>query len=574
MSPRGQTLALAGLTMLLIAVMVFLTIAIGVRIHERQELQTAADGAAYSQAVATARAFNAVSAENRVLIAQLSSIAAAQSMLSWVGFYHGTLNQARDALWDMVAQRAACDADTLNAAVDAIKAEDRRLIEIFEKPGCGYGGRLGYDNLSAEYIRTDLYQTALDVADNQRQLYHDMIEQLPAIAEQVALEASASDPFAASGEEFRVAPLHRVTGEERRFAVEEKQKKPIDMVRAVMATRGQDPFVSARADNLRTAGVSGAEFIRRRLQRVIGPPLVVNVTNYGTSYFGDDGPQRASWLDGETIGYDGMLLHGAKWVKWRRVSTHEDLLVWGAWAEDTGRFSFSWPGGPVGCRIRIAGEDSFGYLLTTGPNDDRDNHMWRRGNIGFGDYREYNGADVPEHVHPECWPSPRHSFNKEPPFAASPIAIWPVFTDYDADRIDDGRDSQLDAFAQPKTMVAMRRDYAARRIAGLDPDPWELSFRFGFSATGSELDVTADRSGFDHAIALSSGFVYYHRNNHFREPPNFLNPFWRATLTASDVDERFRPRGADARRTLEDFSEGRAAETLQRLTRAGYEAVP
>jgi len=575
---RGQTLVLGALTMLLIAIGVFMTLAISVRIHERQELQTAADAAAYSQAVATARAFNAVSAENRVLVAQLASIAAAQSILSWVGYYHGTLNQARDALFDIRSQGSACGGSMFDSAIDAIMAEDRRLIEVWEKPGCGYGGQLGYDNLSAEYIRTDLYETALDVADNQRQLYRDMTAQLPDIAERVAVQASVSDPFAATGEEFRVHARSNVTRRERRDAVEEKQTRPIDMVRATMATRGQDPFVSSREANHRTGGLSGADFIERRLQLVIGSasPLRVRVTDYGTSYFGDDGPLYDWW--GERDGYDGMPLRGVQWLEWKRVDSREDLLVWGAWAQDSGRFWFDWVA-PSGCNVPTATEDSFGYIVTTGPNDHRDNHMWRRGNQGFGDYREWN--DELGHVHPPCWPSPRHSFKRVPPFAASPIAIWPVFTDFDADRLDRSRASQEDAFGQPKTMVSMRRDYAARSaVQGLKRDPWELSFRFGFRPAGGEIDLTSDRedranrSGFVHAVALASGFVYYHRKSHFREPPNFLNPFWRATLTASDVDERFRDRGADAVRTLRDFGEPAAANTLEQLTRTSFEAVP
>ncbi|MBL8957966.1 MAG: hypothetical protein JNK82_44735 [Myxococcaceae bacterium] len=573
---RGQNMVLGALTMLVIALGVFLTLAISVRIHERQELQIAADAAAYSQAVATARAFNSVSAENRVLVAQLASIAAAQSILSWVGFYHGTLNQARDALWD-IQRQSACGGTMFNDAVARIMAEDRRLIEIWEKPGCGYGGRMGYDNLSAEYIRTDLYETALDIADNQRQLYRDMTQQLPQIADEIALQASASDPFAATGEEFRVHAGSRVTRRERQSAVEELQRRPIDMLRATMATRGQDPFVSSREANHRSGGLSGGDFIAARLQLVIGDtsPLRVRVSDFGTSYFGDDGPQYL-W-PGERDGYDGLMLRGVQWLKWKRVDTQEDLLAWGAWAQDSGRFWFEWVSPPPGCNIPTATEDSFGYLVTTGPNDRRDNHMWRRGNIGFGDYREWND---PAHVLPACWPSPRHTFRRVPPFAASPLAIWPVYTDFDADRLDDGRTSQEDAFGQPKTMVAMRRDYAARRRLPNERDPWELSFNFGFSPAGQRLDLTSDREerasrrGFEHAVALASGFVYYHRKSHFREPPNFLNPFWRATLTASDVDERYAARGADALRTLRDFGESSAASTLDQLMRTNFEAVP
>jgi hypothetical protein len=256
-------MVLGALTLMLIALMVFITLAISVRIHERQDLQTAADAAAFSQAVATARAFNAVSAENRVLVAQMSSVAAAQSMLSWIAFYHGVLNQARDALGGAggLNRQPACGA--FGPAVDNIMAEDTRLIRLFEeKPSrCNYDGRDGLDALSAEYVRTDLYETALIIADNQRELYGDMVAELPNISTRIARAAATSDPFASTNQEFEVESRHRVTDCERdgcgsvRGVVVAQQQKPFDMVRATMATRGQDPFVSSRPRKLAHQGV-------------------------------------------------------------------------------------------------------------------------------------------------------------------------------------------------------------------------------------------------------------------------------------------------------------------------------
>jgi len=47
-------------------------------------------------------------------------------------------------------------------------------------------------------------------------------------------------------------------------------------------------------------------------------------------------------------------------------------------------------------------------------------------------------------------------------------------------------------------------------------------------------------------VALSAGLAYYHRprpaaeGGGWREPPNFLNPFWRATLVSPEgaVDDK------------------------------------
>ena len=178
MGTRGQTLVLFSLTMLLISLMVLTTVSIGMRVKERAELQTVADAAAYSEAVVTARSFNAISVMNRVLIAEMSSVAAAQSLMSWAGFYHGTLNQARDLLLDLTATAAPqCDAALLDARQRIIR-EDRRLIDIWEPLKGGYEGKLGYDPRTANYLRSVLYATALQIAEDQKAIFKEMMFQV------------------------------------------------------------------------------------------------------------------------------------------------------------------------------------------------------------------------------------------------------------------------------------------------------------------------------------------------------------------------------------------------------------
>src|SRR5690606_11737350 len=115
----------------------------------------------------------------------------------------------------------------------------------------------------------------------------------------------------------------------------------------------------------------------------------------------------------------------------------------------------------------------------------------------------------------------------------------------------DERHAVVNLHGQPKSMVNIRRDHGARTT----PDPWELRFRFDFSrdqVAGQRIDLRDERAGFRRATAIATGLTYYHRGqplgdsrDHGREPPNFLNPFWRATLVASDVDERYPDRGDD-----------------------------
>ena len=126
-------------------------------------------------------------------------------------------------------------------------------------------------------------------------------------------------------------------------------------------------------------------------------------------------------------------------------------------------FHYDWPNPPPGCKIPEPTEDSFGYIVTTGPNDRRDNHMWRRGDQGVGDYREWNDPRVSDP------PLVRHSFKRVPPDANSP-SIWPVFVDYEEKGLD-GRDAATNVDGQPKSLVPIVRDYSVRK----DRDPWELA---------------------------------------------------------------------------------------------------
>jgi hypothetical protein len=131
-------------------------------------------------------------------------------------------------------------------------------------------------------------------------------------------------------------------------------------------------------------------------------------------------------------------------------------------------------------------------------------------------------------------------------------------------------------------MVPIRRDYSVRRGG----DPWELRFNFSLGGTGGQsIDLRSTRTvpgaGMI-ATAIASGLTYYHRGSptgptgagHAREPPNFLNPFWRATLVASDADEPYAQRGRDIIETLGALGAGEQADALRELRRRGFEAIP
>ena len=104
---RGQALVLLSLTMLLLVLMVMLTLSIGSKVRSRMDLQTVADAAAYSDAVATARTLNAIAVMNRVQIAHTVSTIGTLSLISWATKYWQHAVTARNIFLTQMAIFAA-----------------------------------------------------------------------------------------------------------------------------------------------------------------------------------------------------------------------------------------------------------------------------------------------------------------------------------------------------------------------------------------------------------------------------------------------------------------------------------
>jgi hypothetical protein len=96
-------------------------------------------------------------------------------------------------------------------------------------------------------------------------------------------------------------------------------------------------------------------------------------------------------------------------------------------------------------------------------------------------------------------------------------------------------------FAQPKLYSVLVRDYTTQKS-----DPWNLMFHWtalGMSKfdNGAHGGAMAAEESLGKQVVISAGMAYYHRpedytrrtpGSAFWEPPNFLNPFWRATLVS------------------------------------------
>jgi hypothetical protein len=88
------------------------------------------------------------------------------------------------------------------------------------------------------------------------------------------------------------------------------------------------------------------------------------------------------------------------------------------------------------------------------------------------------------------------------------------------------------AWGQPKLPVLISQSTSTMA------DPFNLTVGLRFTQSGSRFDMKEAAS--DALVSSAAGMAYYHRRGHLGEPPNLLNPFWRATLAPMEIDERSR----------------------------------
>jgi hypothetical protein len=161
---------------------------------------------------------------------------------------------------------------------------------------------------------------------------------------------------------------------------------------------------------------------------------------------------------------------------------------------------------------------------------------------------------------------------------------WPIVIDYNENKLADGADLQ----GQPKLYALITRDYGSPGgggAGGKEP-PYFLHFNFSF-APGLEsrfdnrgLSTQNGKYDISKQAALAAGWAYYHRGGQWAEPPNFMNPFWRATLVKPDIDAqgkggkgKGKGKGAtnDVVKTLEQAGLDVARQAYEALDEAKFE---
>jgi hypothetical protein len=537
---RGQTLVVFALTLLLLTLMVCMTLSIGTKVKEKMELETAADAAAYSQAVATARTYNSISVLNRALMSNMVAMAGVESLISWASYYRAVLNEARSAYntpkaeYGVIALAAcACPGPTCNPPLcacankaiqdigdtqDKLKDEDDRVDKVFQSMDVPAG-------LEARGLQIS------SVSQRQNELFDRLLDKNLTgpheIASSIADELNKGNQWGLS-DEVSVLDSSDSVNKKEQDAGQCKQKTGAACRRrdaahknhfiwATMGTRGHG-FVTGRA--------GGVTPIRTRLLTIIRPPDIFNVTNEGSGYFADrDNPSHAS--------------------KGPTGNKH-------AWGDDHGDFLVEFLRQQSPCPPGIPGSGSPKAHV-------RSNDL--SGQAGLDEHEWSGGQD----------PGNRARMHTMGTCSNCP-GMWPPHMDYNWQQLNNNQN----LYGQPKTYAVFQRDLSKRPEK--QADPWNLLFNFRFLKSGSGTDfdntglklVSQGGENISQPTAMAAGMAYYHRvGAGYKEPPNFLNPYWRATLVSADIDLK---KVTDITQALDGIPNEEAKKAVEALDKAGYKA--
>ncbi len=259
--PRGQTLVLLALTLLLLALMVLMTLAIGMKVKDRIEAQSAADAAAYSEAVVTARAFNAISLMNRAQVSHMVSLAAVQSLISYAGAYRGVVAAAREGMQGSLClpQRVLC--------TRALNKEETRINQQW----AGLDQAAGAQQLAVQGLASSYFEAERSVFNWSRGVIEGKAG--PPLAQTIADGVRAGSPWAEQTRELYAPPLFgkgSLADHELSRALDGyagggarglRRTEAIHSIHAAMGSRGNG-FVNGR--------VGGAGGLTRGLTRALG----------------------------------------------------------------------------------------------------------------------------------------------------------------------------------------------------------------------------------------------------------------------------------------------------------------
>ncbi|WP_208721126.1 pilus assembly protein TadG-related protein [Corallococcus aberystwythensis] len=486
---RGQTLVLFALTLLLLTVMVCMTLSMGSKVKERMELQTLADASAYSSAVATARAYNAVAVMNRVQVAHAVSTLGTLSLISWSTLYWKHADNAA-TLFQLMAVPYA-----FNTVIQCIwppkplcrpcangLAQSLALAVLATNHANRTRSKLRQDNELFAAETLPRWNAAQRIHEAQVEVLARARERAgngpTGFAQQYLNQARLTAPG-----EVQVQPAGTdVTGRELADAVFDHAapvhgEEPHEVGHIVMGSRGH-PFLRDRAEGKKWDRFASSDSLSMRAYTLYaGGHIFFSSSRNGKGYYDAGFTTNPSGRPYDPRAHDG---EGGR----TRTAFVALSPVFGDWV----RCQSPIPAYVISIAVGLVGRDvdiSDAQVSTTQHNG-----------VGHGAI---------------------HAFQTFPPFV-----------DFNGSQVADAQNLR----GQPKLVTALSRDYVPER------DVWDLSFNFRFTPADRRVDLSGGQylGGPPHQVAVGSGVAYYHRFGHSSEPPNLFAPYWRAGLTRFSVD--------------------------------------
>ncbi len=507
---RGQNLLLLALTMLLMVLFVTMTLGIASRIRENHELQTLADVSAYSNAVVNARAYNDIAIINRLQVSYWVALTADQSLISWTAYARALLNAADAELITLSSSADGCAANNNEAA-------DARATLLSLRPTLVNPSWVSDDIAAGQEakqiqgmiagLRDETRDDAVNPNGMMRRVREEREEQnltqqivsnaglIPGTVTVVAGPSSGSSqgPQAVSrrevgcGDIVAADPEGAWRGGGAGSGLCGRRQWNENMLHAALGTRG-DPFTRFRGEV-----PSAVQGLFNAITAAHSEVTFTPSAPVGSGYFG------------------ASLNHG--------IAPTTDI----AFADDDGALSITAGDSAGGCS-RTRSSPARSWVRSTHIDDDSDQHGYQPTDVVITDAPDVN------HTMGSC--------------AGACPSVWVRAVMFLPNGAVSNGDSP-DAYGQPKNYAALERNYGHPKMNR----PWELDFRFIFrGAAGARFDNRGEElhgayAGrlVDRAVALAAGMTYYHRKGSpsrqtWLEHPNLLNPFWRATLVATDVD--------------------------------------
>ena len=500
MRNRGQTLVLFALTLLMLVVMVGVTLTIGMRAREKVELQTMADGAAYSNAIVTARAYNQIAVWNRAQIAHMMTLAGVQSHISYASWYvallKGSESGGKATAWLAKGICAGCPFGcgwccTCCATVPVA----HKFAAAFGKEYTKAKKQLGKidESMAKQAFAIQGFAGMYGKAGNALYNAHTASLMGGGLADEVKQLVTAR---AANPGEYGVDTVTNLA------SARELGDACIKPSRGVCLLGNPGAPSSSQAPALEaTNGTRESDFLRSRGWAATPPyPMVLAAQNRSITTFFPSG-----------TGHFGMSKH-------QPVETGNNQ----AWGEDDG-FAAGIINLPSACPLPTGWTAS--AEVKSSAKDFPSHHRMSPGGPPKCDQDKV-------HDLAECRDDKGRKCN----------SVWVGRQEFNINYQDAQRSLTVggagpgNQWRQPVNMVKVTRDYGARSKR----DPWEFKFTLKVSQGGGQ-QVDLKDPKMDQQAALATAITYYHRNmadapRSWEEPPNFFNPYWRATLVPADID--------------------------------------